>query len=345
MENTNAYFRVYANCVPVKGARRSTICDLHRHNLFFIPNDLYDILIDHRDMTFQELSEYFGEESRETLDAYFKYLMDNELGFWTDEPERFPDINFEYDAPAIITNSIIDADANSDHDWKAIFEQLEELGCQDLQIRFYDVVHREELERIMELLERRAIKSVDVIIRYHPSYRKKYLMKLTERFFRIKTMTLHTAPRDEVYRMLGGKDRNGMGNIIFVTQKIDSNTHCGAISPMYFTFSNMRLFSEAKNFNSCLNRKVGIDVDGAIKNCPSLPKSYGNIKDTSIHSAVTNIHFQELWQVNKDQIDICKTCEFRYVCTDCRAFIDDSEDKYSKPSKCSYNPYTTKWEA
>lgn len=344
MENTNAYFKVFANCVPVKGAKRSTICDLHRNNLYFIPNDLYDIITDHQDKTYDDLADYFGEESKDTLDAYFDYLLENDLGFWTDEPERFPDINFEYDVPSVITNSIIDSNKDSDHDWPAIFEQLEELGCLDLQLRFYDEVSREEIEAVFMALDRRAIKSVDVVIKYSRSFRGKYLLKLTERFFRIKTVTVHSAPKDEVYRMFSGKERNGMGNILFVKQKIDSNTHCGAISPLYFTFSNMRLFSEAKNFNSCLNRKVGIDVDGAIKNCPSLSKSYGNIKDTSLNSAVTNIHFQELWQVNKDQIDVCKVCEFRYVCTDCRAFIDD-DNKYAKPSKCSYNPHTTEWEA
>jgi SPASM domain peptide maturase of grasp-with-spasm system len=260
-------------------------------------------------------------------------------------PSVFRRSIFEYDAPAVITNAIIDSNADSDHDWKAIFEQLEELGCLDIQLRFYNTVSRKEMERILGLLERRAIKSVDIVVKYSRQWTKRFLVKFTERFFRVKTITLHTAPKDEVYRMFGGKDRNGMGNILFVKQEITSNTHCGAISPMYFTFSNMRLFSEAKNFNSCLNRKVGIDVDGAIKNCPSLEPSYGNVKDTSIHSAVTNIHFQELWQVNKDQIEICKACEFRYVCTDCRAFIADSDDKYSKPSKCKYNPYTTKWEA
>lgn len=40
----------------------------------------------------------------------------------------------------------------------------------------------------------------------------------------------------------------------------------------------------------------------------------------------------------------CMHCEFRHICTDCRAYLDDPEDRYSKPLKCSYDPFTTKWD-
>ena len=38
-----------------------------------------------------------------------------------------------------------------------------------------------------------------------------------------------------------------------------------------------------------------------------------------------------------------KDCEFRYICTDCRAYVEDPEDILSKPLKCGYNPYTGEW--
>ena len=42
--NTLLPFKLFANCIPVKGINRSTICDLQRGNYDFIPNDLYEIL-------------------------------------------------------------------------------------------------------------------------------------------------------------------------------------------------------------------------------------------------------------------------------------------------------------
>ncbi len=41
---------------------------------------------------------------------------------------------------------------------------------------------------------------------------------------------------------------------------------------------------------------------------------------------------------------IKKFGEFRYICTDCRAYTENPEDIYSKPLKCGYNSYTNKWE-
>lgn len=87
-----------------------------------------------------------------------------------------------------------------------------------------------------------------------------------------------------------------------------------------------------------------IDRYGNIKNCPSIKNEYGNIKSDSIKEVIKNDLFTKYWNINKDQITTCKVCEFRYNCTDCRAFIEDSNDIYSKPSKCSYNPITCTWE-
>ena len=75
-----------------------------------------------------------------------------------------------------------------------------------------------------------------------------------------------------------------------------------------------------------------------------MSRSYGNIKDLSLLEVLNLQEFQKYWYINKDEISICKVCEFRYNCTDCRAFLQNPDDIYSKPLKCGYNPYTTKWE-
>lgn len=70
----------------------------------------------------------------------------------------------------------------------------------------------------------------------------------------------------------------------------------------------------------------------------------GNIKDTTLQEALDHPDFRKYWNITKDQIAVCKDCEFRYICTDCRAYIENPEDIYSKPLKCGYNPYTSEWE-
>jgi SPASM domain peptide maturase of grasp-with-spasm system len=71
--------------------------------------------------------------------------------------------------------------------------------------------------------------------------------------------------------------------------------------------------------------------------------SFGNIKDIMLEKALNHENFKKYWNITKDQIAVCKDCEFRHICTDCRAYIEEPNDMYSKPLKCGYDPYSNKW--
>ena len=58
-------------------------------------------------------------------------------------------------------------------------------------------------------------------------------------------------------------------------------------------------------------------------------------------SAVINLFSTD--RIKKDNIEVCKDCEFRHICTDCRAFTDSNSRPNARPSKCQYNPYISKW--
>ncbi|MDB4926573.1 grasp-with-spasm system SPASM domain peptide maturase [Mucilaginibacter sp.] len=332
-------FVLFSCCIPVKGASRSLIVDMQRENMYFISNELYDLIRTFKEKSYLDVVSEFDEDSIKNIDEYLDFLSGNQLGFWTNEAERFPDISMEWDHPSIITNAIIDSRISSRHDWPSIFAQLEALGCQDIQLRFYDTIAPDELVAIVKLTENTRIKSLEFIIKYNAEYSKRLLKSIVFDWYRIKTITLHSAPYTEVYILRPKENRSGMGNVLFTKQAIDSNQHCGIISEKYFTLNGIRSVSEAKQFNSCLNRKISIDHDGSIKNCPTLPTTYGNITETTLASVIDD-RFKEVWFINKDQINICQICEFRYICTDCRAFVDN---KFDKPKKCNYDPHTMVW--
>jgi len=339
-DKNEEYYILFASCIPVKGVKRSVIIDTERENMFFISNEMYDIINDLKSQPYIALVEEYDVESTLVIKNYIDILSQNELGFWTTEPNRFPDISMNWESPSVITNAIIDINKCSAHNWDDIFSQLEELGCKDVQLRYYFFEELDEISRVLNLLDGSTIKSVEILIKYDRKITKKNLEFLTDKYLRIKTLTIHSSPENEVYVMRSRGNRDGMGNIFFVTQKIENNTHCGQINEQYFVLNGINVFTEAKNFNSCLNKKISIDCDGSIKNCPTLNHTYGNVKETRL-SSVIDSHFQSYWHINKDQISICKECEFRYVCTDCRGFL---ENKYDKPKKCLYNPYTLTWE-
>jgi len=74
-----------------------------------------------------------------------------------------------------------------------------------------------------------------------------------------------------------------------------------------------------------------------------MSETYGNIADTSIFTALNNANFKKYWNISKSKISVCKDCEFRYVCTDCRAYLENPNNNFSKPLKCGYDPYTNEW--
>jgi len=71
--------------------------------------------------------------------------------------------------------------------------------------------------------------------------------------------------------------------------------------------------------------------------------SFDNIDTVKLIEVIESPAFRQHWQITKDMVKVCKDCEFRHICTDCRAYIEDPDDVLSKPLKCGYDPYTNAW--
>lgn len=329
---TKIPFKLYAHCIPVKGATRSTICDLHKGNIHFIPNELYDILTSFNGQPIQNIMDTYSEDDKETIIEYFSYLLEKKLLFLTKYPELFPPLNTQYHYPGMITNAIIDINVNIRFPWIKIADDLTSMGCQHLQIRGYEIININYYENIFSSFMNSSIRSIEAIIKFSPEFADNRLISLCDKFPVISNLIIHSSP---------GKRSLDKMNIHYIREEISGVDSCGNILPEYFSI-NTATFTEALHYNSCLNGKISIDKNGYIKNCPSCTKSFGHIMNDSLISALTT-EFKRPWAITKDQISICKDCEFRYICTDCRAYIMDNADEFSKPQKCGYNPYTCTW--
>lgn len=336
--NTNNFI-LFSNCLPVKGANRSVICDLQNNSYQFIPNGLYDILEAYNGKTIDFVKREFDKNYHGIIDEYFEFLVLNNFIFFNSNPDLFPKLSLEWDSPSSITNAIIDFDC-VEHDFHEITQQLEELKCSYIQLRFFRQTDLSFIAEIAELVdkEKSRIISIDFIIPYAHTYSKKEIDSILEQNPRIHSIVLFSSPFNRNYNPM----REKMGYLMYVKKNILNEKHCGIINQEYF-YSNINLFSESHHHNTCLNRKISIDKNGNIKNCPSMLKSFGNIKENTLKEALEHKEFKKFWNINKDLIKVCKDCEFRHICTDCRAYIEDPEDKLSKPLKCGYNPYTNVW--
>lgn len=331
------YFVLHSNCIPVKGASRSLICDLQREKYFYIPNDLFEILKTVRSTRINKIYSSFALEDRLIVDEYFNYLLDNDLGFIDNEPFRFPEMSNEWDSPSKITNSIIDVDQINilNVDYVKAFQELSNLNCSCVQIRCFDYLKLSSVHQLLNLTMDSRIKTVRLFLKYEESIVNNLKNEILLTYKRIDQVIFFNAPRNSSESILNVQ-------VIYLEIQNLDNSDCGQICTGSFSI-NISHFTESVNYNSCLNRKISLDSLGNIKNCPSQKDGFGNINHISFEDALKNQKFQSLWSIKKDDISICKDCEYRYICTDCRVFTENKNDNLSKPSKCTYDPYTATW--
>jgi SPASM domain peptide maturase of grasp-with-spasm system len=335
------YFKLFACCKIVKGAKRSLIMDLQRGTFEAIPNDLFTFIVEHNRMSDVEIEARLSPENLNIVSEYYKYHVVNEYGFWCDsidEFDRFPDMSDEWDSPYLINNAIIDIGVNNNLDYAEILKQFSSLRVPHLQLRSTFDLNFQFYIDLIKTIEKSNIISVQLVIPYPKlNIPITTLKKFLRANLRISSLTFHGSPFYKVVKVIGN-----LSYIYFVKRNVISTKDCGIIRSKDFGIS-LSLYTESLNFNTCLNRKIGIDADGEIRNCPSMTKSFGNIKNKSLFEALNEDEFRSLWKITKDQIDVCKDCEFRYLCTDCRANIKDTSNIFSQPARCNYNPYIAKW--
>ncbi len=330
--------RLFACCIPIKGYRRTCIYDLQRpKSSCFIPNDLYEILTSFPNKNIDELKAYYNHQYDDIIESYFQFLLDNEFAYELQENEldNFPPLENIWESPSEITNCIISISKEKVFSLKSILQQLSDLRCNAIQFFLPDNATTSIIKDLTNLLEGLRIFSVEFLLNYNNSLDISNLTSILDTFPRIRHIGIgnyQDKPFLEDYR------------ISYSTNYINFQHDCGKISSHYFSIS-IDTFFEAKQYNSCLNRKLFIDSNGNIKNCPSSKQIYGNVQDTTLKSIIENPKFKDIWLINKDKIDVCKDCEFRYMCTDCRCFLKQSNNVYSQPYKCTYNPYIALWES
>ena len=335
----NIPFKLFANCVLVKGANRSTICDLQRNDVRIIPNDLHDLLVECEGKTIDEVKKLYGNKFDDDIDEYFEFLYENEFIFFSKQVDIFPKLSMEWSDSAIITNSIIDVDENSSYDALNVLKQLEELHCRHLEIRNFGKARTELIENILDFLNETesTIQSVEILLPFFSGI-EQWLTSMKDKFLRVDFIRIYKSPKNQ--NTIPSRDCKA--HLMYTVQDYGSELCCGKISQNFFV-ANMTTFTESMNYNSCLNRKLSIDKNGEIKNCPSMQKGFGSSDSVPLKNIINDKDFTHVWNTNKDKISTCKDCEFRHICTDCRAYLENPNDNLSKPLKCGYDPYTNEW--
>ena len=328
------YFRFWANCILVRGCCRGLIYDIQKERMFPLSKLFCNTFGSYRKSSINEI---YADTSNPNRIGYLKiidFLINNDFGILVDDPATLPSLARDFESPFSITNSIVSTDSNSPDLLYLSIKRLVDLRIQALRIDDIGTMRLAVLEKIEELTKRSTIEQIYIRTQF-TSYSEQPNCQLSSRFRKI---IYYNSPQDVVTE----RKNNSRIDVKYYSKSI-SYKDCGYIKKNFFT-NNLPFFTESQRHNTCLNRKICIDTEGNIKNCPAMAKSYGNIRDTSLKEAIEKSGFKDLWYICKDQIDVCKDCEFRYMCTDCRCFIKDPDNIYSQPAKCPYNPYICLWE-
>lgn len=283
------------------------------------------------------MQQFIDEEEKGIFMEYLLFLEQNELGFFTNKPGSFPEIDKKQLSSNIISNAIFDFMKDIQYNLEGHLLELETLGCEAVQVRFFENPEQAIFGKLLESFKEPAFRCVEFLMNADEMYNEKYLKKILRANPAVNAIVLYGSSRD------GFIPLNHYQSLELKTSSLEKREQCGQMGAKYFN-ANLSHVIESHNYNSCLNKKISIDENGDIKNCPSLNPAFGNARDVSLTEALEKRGFKDFWNLGKDKVEVCKDCEFRYICTDCRAYTQDPNDKYSKPIKCGYDPYSNIWE-
>jgi SPASM domain peptide maturase of grasp-with-spasm system len=324
--NQSDIILIFSNCIVVDGANRSSIYDLQRNKYYLIPKDLSKILneIKNGDISIDILKKKYNK-SIKIIEEYLFFLFENEI--ITILPinikKKFPDINLNWDYPAIITSCILEFHINIHVNIKKTIFELNNLNCKHIDLHFYFNVKYNELLKILKILDEVNLKSVSIYFFVNPiNINSSDFSKIINKYCFIISVFIFKC---EV-------NSNEQVNNSFIRRIAIAYEDLDIVNPNNFIV-NMELFCESQNYNTYYNRKL-IITDKININTEFQVSFSSEIKE----------HLQnKFMNVNKNMIEICKDCEFRYMCIDKRTPHYNKIRGWHFETECNYNPYKAEW--
>ncbi len=330
------YFNLYPSTILTIGANKSCIVDIERSIYCQVPNSMGAFFLNNKRFDIEQTICGYPQEEQKIIQGYIDFLIENNFGFKTESKINFKyHDNFKnYISPFLYESLIIDS--NSEMELNEIIPYVPNQQLfRFVQIRLFFTPRLIFLMYLAEWFKNNSYNNVEIVFNCDLSLEISCYIDLINKYTSVISRL--------VIMNAGSNDNLNNKKIILNKTELKDSTQCGIISKELF-MTNIDTYIHSCLGNSCLYKKISIDSYGEIKHCPSMKHSFGNIRSVDIKRIVHRLDYQNINLISKDKIRICKDCEFRNICTDCRAFIKDDKDVYSQPAKCTYNPYISKWE-
>lgn len=346
-EIRNMYLLVYPDIVFSKGELQSVIYNISENKLFNAPNSLLDYVSLQCGHTIGDVVSSFSREEGDILCLYIAFLVSNKLARIVSDMNQFG-TKEQYmkgykerleSSTSIIDSAIIDVTEASSYNIQSLIDDLTSLGCSKVLLRFFE----SNISMFFDSLV--SIRSSNTIVRFDV-----YAPK--EMYLQIKAILIDEPKLFNVFVF-----RCEESSLFFVNQNITDLRKTFYLSTVAFlspadcgkiTFKKTALipnndFILRSHFvNSCLYKKISIDSEGLIRNCPSMKLHFGHVGNTKLQDVIEKVDYKELWYITKDQVKKCCKCQYRYSCFDCRAYTEDGT-LYGCPSKCHFSLTSNNW--
>lgn len=297
-------------CPVVMGYNRACVYDLPRKEYSFIPKEFYKSISQLNEIPNQKINDI----DKEWIEWFYQkeYCYNVPVNF----SSNFVDIDLTWDTPSFITNAIVEINMDlGDFPFKI----LEEALCKHLLIRFIDFSFSKDIIAYLnEKLSNITFHSVEIHL-----FNNKSIENETEiiEFFKNELSVVDEIKFD---KMISKKRKYFIPKFII----------------------DIRTYLESQKYNLFFNKKLFFSSKGKISNYPTTNyigcmKSIHNIHD--LKKMISKNKSDLLWNISKDQIDVCKDCEFRNMCIDSRIPKKRKNGSYYYQNECSYNPYISKW--
>ena len=318
------------DCFVVRGHLRSAIYDTRRQVYSLIDNVHAD-----------ELQHFEG--ARETVVGaqmdpdLLRFVLEQEFAFFwpSDLIGQFADISMDFFQPAPLNNAILEGRGLKTLDHLHV---LLKTGCRDFAVLLREPVSLHALDEYLSAAAFETIPTLELYLERLDDGSPDDIVAFIHRYPFVASIGIY----------------NASANDFFIENEVPVAISKGplerpgpVISPDVF-FVNLKLLIESQRHNPYFHRKIYIGPEGDIRNAPEDTRIFGYIAD--IADALQIVHiaedpdFRRYWDVAKDRTDVCRDCEFRYMCTDARIPVGRPDGSWFFPSECAYNPYICKWE-
>lgn len=111
-----------------------------------------------------------------------------------------------------------------------------------------------------------------------------------------------------------------------------------------FLHTDRKKFMKRFHGNGCWAGKLAVSSIGKVNPCiMQRDNQAGDVRKQSLEEIIAG-PLRKYWDLSYDKIEVCKDCEYKYACSDCRPVtVGTTGELTAKSLHCCYDPYRGEW--